>query len=353
MLSVQDVISHITTAHVRSIIQGEKDTAQVMHTLSAVYDRWRAKLNATLSEALAGSSSTARPSGTAAMLRSKADPAAGGVAVPTGLSEGVGALRDHSTNSMISRATEMLEGNTSNAGSTAGIAGSGSVSTADVVADILSSADEEIGSIDSTSSIAAHILRDAAASHDDTMTAGTARTAGEATGAVTTGLAGEHAMLAEDVLLEVAGNGTEGNQSAGLAGSARAGSMSAAEVLQDVAASQAAVGVGNIGEHSFQHPLDLVVDRDQDSHTTPARENLELVSDTTLTGEFGDVDSQPNEEPGATAGQQASLPEPVSAAVQAISSEDDENLSTGQHQLVSTKSDIGTATGELDPVPHR
>ena len=323
-----------------------------MHTLSAVYDRWRAKLNATLSQALASSSGTARPSSTAAMLRSKADPAGGVAAIPTGLSEDVGVLRDHSTQSMISRATEMLEGNSTYPG----IVESGAVSTADVIADILSSAEEDIGSLDSTSSMAAHILRDAAASHDDTMTAGTARTAGEATGAVTTGLAGEHAMSAEDVLLDLAVDGTatgnvEGAQSAGLAGSIRGGSMSAADVLQDIAASKGAVGVGDIGGHSFQQPTDIAVDRDRDSlaSTTPARADLELASeDGTLTGEFGDLDSQSMEVAtiaGGTA-QQASQKEPVTASVQAILSEDDENLSTGQQQHVSTEAEREIASGE-------
>ena len=396
---MQDIISRVATAHVRSIDQGEKDSAQVVHTLSAVYDRWRAKVNATFWEAqgILQASGT-RPSSTASMLRARTNLGDGSEDTLKDVSDTAEAVNDRSTDSMISRATDLLQHSNSTANhaitaGTAGTAGRDSLTAADILSDVTSAVNEDdigainsssstaahilryaaashddtitagtagiagtagtasrgsmtaadilndvtgalneddIGAIDSSSSTAAHILRDAAASHDDTMTAGTARTAGIAGAAATTGTAGEHAMSSEDVLLDVAQDdesawGTAGTarpagiagaagtaattgmalehamsaedvlldvaqdeeSSLGTAGTARdnefvnpagrahtssSNSMTAADIIQDLTSEQAAVGIGDIGDQTLRNSQGVA--RGHASHAVADRSNL-------------------------------------------------------------------------------
>ncbi|DBA79457.1 TPA: hypothetical protein ACH3X2_007729 [Trebouxia sp. C0005] len=45
-----EVLSHIATTHIRAIAQGQEESIQVMHTLTDLYDRWRARLHSIMSE---------------------------------------------------------------------------------------------------------------------------------------------------------------------------------------------------------------------------------------------------------------------------------------------------------------
>ncbi len=47
---MQEVLSHIATTHIRAIAQGTEESIQVMHTLTDLYDRWRARLHSIMSE---------------------------------------------------------------------------------------------------------------------------------------------------------------------------------------------------------------------------------------------------------------------------------------------------------------
>lgn len=399
---MQDIISRVATAHVRSIDQGEKDSAQVVHTLSAVYDRWRAKVNATFWEAqgILQASGT-RPSSTASMLRARTNLGDGSEDTLKGVSDTAEAVNDRSTDSMISRATDLLQNSNSTANhastaGTAGIAGRGSMTAADILSDVTSAVNEDdISAINSSSNTAAHILRDAAASHDDTMTAGTARSAGIAGVAATTGMAGEHAMTAEDVLLDVAQDdesawgmagaagtartaGTAGTAgAAGIAGTAstarddeflnpagrahtsNSNSMTAADIIQDLASEQAAVGIGDIGDQTLGnsqglaagHASHAVADRSnlaQDSGT--AQHVSGVGNDLILTGELSDgIASAADDLPlgaddlpaaaAATSRSNGALTDRESA--QHMMSEDDENMSLGLSHHISQRPSTG------------
>ena len=297
---VQGLISHVATAHVRSIDQGEKETAQVIYTLSTVYDRWRARVNATFWEAQGKlTTSGTRPSSSAAELRGRTNLGGDSVAIPRGIPNAADALENQTTNSTVARVLGTLQNSNSAAGTagTAGSArsagsdsaGSSSMTAADVLNDV--AGEQELGSIDSSSNSAAHILRDAAASHDDTITAGTSRTAGVAdtagsagnraasTKAVlpgtkrddlaealalssvrtagtadSAGSAGQHSTLAEDSLLDTLADGDLGTsaqasaRTAGSAGSAGSAHTAGSAGVQEMSAEDSFVDMGDAEE---------------------------------------------------------------------------------------------------------
>ena len=294
---VQGLISHVATAHVRSINQGEKETAQVIHTLSTVYDRWRAKVNATFWEAQGKlTTSGTRPSSSAAELRGRTNLGGDSVAIPRGIPNAADALENQTTNSTVARVLGTLQNSNSAAGTAgtagsarsagSGSAGSSSMTAADVLNDV--AGEQELGSIDSSSNSAAHILRDAAASHDDTITAGTSRTAGVAdtagsagnraasTKAVlpgtkrddlaealalssvrtavtadSAGSAGQHSTLAEDSLLETLADGdlgTSAQASGRTAGSAGSAHTAGSAGVQEMSAEDSFVDMGDAEE---------------------------------------------------------------------------------------------------------
>lgn len=358
----QDVISHVATAHVRSINQGKKDSAQVIHTLSTVYDRWRAKVNATLAQAQVSlTAAGTRPSGSAAALRAGTNLGRDLADIPKTVPDPVDDLKDHSTRSMITRATQVLQNSNSSTAraSTAGKAGTGTMTAADILNDVRSSLEgNDVGSTDSSANTAAQLLRDAAASHDDTMTAGTARIAGAAAAAATTGAAGEHAMTAEDVLLDATSDGGfEFEASAGKALTAGSNTMSAADVMNDIASSQAAVGIGDIGDATLQDPrrsagsqaLPAEVQITQGHHSTEFSlgdiDNMDYgdMGSTDLLGEFGsDAGSSGHDSAAAaTIRNAASQAQPTRDLENEMKSEDDENMSHGLPQHATSRAASG------------
>lgn len=214
---MQDIISRVVTAHVRSINQGEKDTAQVIHTLSTVYDRWRAKVSATLLQAQGSfATSNSRPSGSAAALRARTNLGGDVADIPKGIADPTDAGDSHSMHSRTADVQRNSNLNDRTAGrgsdSTAGIAGTGAMSAADILSDIADSmSEEDADRTGSRSNIAAEALQSAVASHDDTITAGAARTAGRA---ATSGTAGNRATRDEEVLSSVANTRQSGRNAA-------------------------------------------------------------------------------------------------------------------------------------------